>query len=162
MTETRHNPHTPLPELDSTLALLRAAAPRMGLEQRVLARLATAPPPLPWYHHLASPRWMLTAASIVIVAGTVTYGFERSRSTATSLPAHVVARPQRPLGQQPVAAAASVGVPDRPLEQAPMQQAPLPVRHRGIHRAYRAQHARTVLPPGTVAPSHPHLLSSPP
>ncbi len=145
--------------VDSTLALLRAAEPRMGLEQRVLARLASAPPPS-WHRRFAAgpwmTRWMLTAATGVIVAGTVTYGVVHYRGAVPAPVPAAVSRPARPLRQEPVAAAASVGVPEHPLHAAAM-----PARHRGIRRTFRAQHARTVLPPGTVAPSHPHLLSAP-
>jgi hypothetical protein len=154
-----------LPELDSTLALLAAANPRMGLEQRVLARLAAAPSPPAWYQRLASGHlplgWMMTAAAAIIVAGTVTYGVEHWRAGDSSFGADQgIARPARPVNRLAVSPAASVGVPDHPLEQAaPPPQTSL--RHRGIRRAYRAQHARTALPPGTAVPSHPHLLSAP-
>lgn len=145
-----------LAAVNSTLALLRAAEPRMGLEQRVLARLATATPAAPaWYHPFASARWTLTAASVVVVAATVTYGVQHHRAPAPA-PTAIAARAPRPARREPVATAASVAEPEHPL-----QQAPVPARHRGSHRGFRARHARTVLPPGTVAPSRPQLLSAP-
>ena len=60
-------------EIDGALAALAAVQPREGLEQRVLARIASAPD-LPWYRRLAiipmgHQRWALAAASAVIVAG---------------------------------------------------------------------------------------------
>ena len=60
-------------EIDGALAALAAVQPRDGLEQRVLARIASAPE-LPWYRRLAiipigHHRWALAAASAVIVAG---------------------------------------------------------------------------------------------
>jgi hypothetical protein len=63
-------------EIDGALAALAAVRPRDGLEQRVLARIASAPE-LPWYRRFAIAsmghhRWALAAASAVIVAGGVT------------------------------------------------------------------------------------------
>jgi hypothetical protein len=161
MSAPLQKPNPAISELETTLALLNAASPRMGLEQRVLSRLASAPPPLAWYRQLAAPRWKFAAASVVIVAGTVTYSIVRVHSVA-SLPATPgMARPARPLHPEPASAAAGVGVPNHPLQQSAERQPPAAMRHRGIRRAYRAQHPRTVLPPGVVAPSHPTLLSGP-
>ncbi len=162
-----HHPD-PLPELESTLHLLGSAEPRMGIEQRVLARLATAPAAPAGYRRYISlqffsGRWAITAASAVIVTGAVVYGVERHRAASPVAQPFVVRAPFR--ASQPVAPAASVGVPEHPLTPTPDDQGELPARHngthRGIHRSFRAQHARTALPPGAVVPTRPHLLSAP-
>jgi hypothetical protein len=144
-------------EIDDALAALAAVQPREGLEQRVLACLASAPE-LPWYRRLGiipvgHHRWALAAASAVIVAGGVTMTTYRQRSTVVPTPA--VVRAQRP-AQQPAAAAASVGVSDHPLAVNKAK-----TRHRGVHRSYRAMHEHVPLPRGTAAPLRPQTIPAP-
>ncbi|HEY3989576.1 MAG TPA: hypothetical protein VGM02_09785 [Acidobacteriaceae bacterium] len=135
-------------EIDAALAALAAVQPRVGLEQRVLAGIASAPV-LPWYRRLSiAPighhRWALAAASAVIVAGGVTMTAYRNRPTAAPVPVAVHApHPAR----QAAAAAAAIGVSNHPLEMNKSK-----TRHRGVHRSYRAAHDRVPLPRGTVAP----------
>jgi hypothetical protein len=141
-------------EIDGALAALAAVQPRDGLEQRVLARIASVPE-LPWYRRLAivqigHRRWALAAASAVIVAGGVTMTAYRHQSNATSIPMAVHA--PHP-AQQPVAAAAGVAVSNHPLQANKAK-----TRHRGIHRSYRAMHERAPLPRGTVTPMQPHTI----
>ena len=140
-------------EIDGALAALAAVRPRDGLEQRVLARLASAPE-LPWYRHLAIAsvgrhRWALAAASVVIVAGGVTMTAYRHPPVAASTPIAVHA--PRP-AHQAAAAAASIGVSDHPMQ---LNKA---TRHRGVHKSYRAMHDRVPLPRGTAAPMRPHTI----
>jgi hypothetical protein len=144
-------------EVDGALAALAAVQPREGLEQRVLARLASAPE-LPWYRRLSiTPmghhRWALVAASAVIVAGGVTMTTYRHRPTPA--PAPLVVRAPRP-AQQPATAAASVGVSDHPLQTNKAK-----TRHRGVHRSYRAMHEHVPLPRGTAAPMRPQTIPAP-
>jgi hypothetical protein len=144
-------------EIDGALAALAAVQPRDGLEQRVLARIASAPE-LPWYRRLAIAsmghrRWALAAASAVIVAGGVTTmtTHHHPRVAATTPVAVHMPRP----AQQPAAAAASIGVSDRP-----MQVNKAKTRHRGVHKSFRAMHDRAPLPRGTAAPLRPHTIPS--
>jgi hypothetical protein len=144
-------------EIDEALAALAAVQPRAGLEQRVLARIASAPKP-PSYRRLAiipvgQHRWALAAASVVIVAGSVTMTAYRHRPAATPTPVAVHAPHPAP---QPAAAAASVGVSDHPLEANKTK-----TRHRGVHRSYRAMHEHVPLPRGTAAPIRPQTLPAP-
>jgi hypothetical protein len=139
-------------DIDGALAALAAVQPRDGLEQRVLARIASAPE-LPWYRRLATAsmghrRWALAAASAVIVAGGVTMTTYRHHPVAVPTP--VAMHAPRP-AHQPAAAAASIGVSDHP-----MQMNKAKTRHRGVHKSYRAMHDRVPLPRGTVAPMRPH------
>ena len=147
-------------EIDGALAALAAVQPRDGLEQRVLARLASAPEViLPWYRRLAiAPaghhRWALAAASAVIVAGGV---------ALTTYPRHPAAAPTpvavhapRP-AQQPAAAAAAFAVTEHPFQPNTTPNTTR-TRHRGIHRSYRATHERVPLPRGTVLPMRPHTI----
>ncbi len=138
-------------EIDSALATLASVQPREGLEQRILARLASAPE-LPWYQRwIAVPvghhRWALAAASVVIVAGGVSLTTFRNHPAA--LPAPVAVHLPRP-AQQPAAAAAGIAVSEHPLEPNKTR-----TRHRGVHRSFRAMHERVPLPRGTVAPGRP-------
>jgi hypothetical protein len=140
-------------EIDGALAALAAVQPRNGLEQRVLARIASVPE-LPWYHRLwitqiGHHRWALAAASAVIVAGGVTMTAYR-RPTATSIPVAVHA--PHP-AQQPAAAAAGIAV-----SKYPLQANKAKTQHRGIHRSYRAMHERVPLPRGTASPMRPHTI----
>jgi hypothetical protein len=144
-------------EIDGTLAILGAMQPRAGLEQRVLARIGSAPV-LPWYRRLSiAPlghhRWALAAASAVIVAGGVTMTTYRYPPQAAAVP--VAVHTPRPV-QQPAAAAASVGVSNHPLQ---MNKAT--ARHRGVHRSYRAMHEHVPLPRGTAAPMRPQIVPAP-
>jgi len=140
-------------EIDGALATLAAVRPRDGLEQRVLARIASAPE-LPWYRRFAAAslshhRWTLAAASAVIVAGGVTMTTYHHPVTApTPVAVHV---PRS--AQQPAAAAASIGVSDHPLQMNKTK-----TRHRGVRKSYRATHDRVPLPRGTVAPMRPHTI----
>src|ERR1700760_3273383 len=94
------------PEIDGALAMLAAVQPRDGLEQRVLASLASTPE-LPWYRRLATAlmghhRLALPAASAVIVAGGVTMTTYHHQPAAVQTPVAVhVPHP----AQQPAAAA---------------------------------------------------------
>jgi hypothetical protein len=144
-------------EIDGALAALAAVQPREGLEQRVLARVASAPE-LPWYRRLAnSPvghhRWALAAASAVIVAGGV--GMAAYSHRPAPVPTPVAVHTPRP-ARQPAAAAASVGVSDHPLETNKAK-----TRHRGVHRSYRAMHEHVPLPRGTAAPMRPQTIPAP-
>jgi len=140
-------------EIDGALAVLAAVRPRDGLEQRVLARIASAPE-LPWYRRFAAAsvghhRWALAAASAVIVAGGVTMTTYRHHPVTAPTPVAVHApRPARP----PAAAAASIGVSD------PMQMNKAKTRHRGVRKSYRAMHARAPLPRGTAVPARPRTI----
>ena len=143
-------------EIDGALAALAAIQPREGLEQRVLARLASAPE-LPWYRRLAiipigHQRWALAAASAVIVAGGV--AMTAYHHTPAAAPPVVVQLPHP--ARQPAAAAGSVGVSDHPLEMNKTK-----TRHRGVHRSYRAVHPRVPLPRGTAAPMRPQTIPAP-
>jgi hypothetical protein len=146
-------------EIDGTLAALASVQPRDGLEQRVLARLASAPAH-PWYRRLAiapgQNRWMLAAASAVIVAGGVTTALYQNHPAAAPAPAPVATHVPRP-AQQPAAAAASIGVSDHPLQTNTTR-----TRHRGIHRTYRAIHGRVPLPRGTAVPMRPLTIPNAP
>ena len=141
-------------EIDGALAALAAVRPRDGLEQRILARIASAPE-LPWYRRFAAAsmghhRWALAAASAMIVASGVTMTTYHQHPVATPTPVAVhAARPAR----QPAAAAASIGVSDHP-----MQMNKAKTRHRGVRKSYRATHDRVPLPRGTVAPMRPHTI----
>ena len=140
-------------EIDGALAALAAVRPRDGLEQRVLARIASAPE-LPWYRRVAIAslghhRWALAAASAVIVAGGVTMTTYHHPAAA---PTPVAVHAPRPV-RQPAAAAASIGVSDHPLQANKAK-----TRHRGVHKSYRAMHDRVPLPRGTVAPMRPHTI----
>jgi hypothetical protein len=151
---TRHASIDYAQEIDGTLAALAAVQPRDGLEQRVLARIASAPE-LPWYRRFAATsmghhRWALAAASAVIVAGGVTMTTYRHQPVAAPTPIAVHA--PRP-AHQPAAAAASIGVSDHP-----MQVNKAKTRHRGVHKSYRAMHDRVPLPRGTAAPMLPHTI----
>jgi hypothetical protein len=144
-------------QIDGALAALAAVRPRDGLEQRVLARIASAPD-LPWYRRFAiAPighhRWALAAASAVIVAGGVTITAYRHHPVAAPTPVAVHA--PRP-AHQPAAAAASIGVSDHP-----MQLNKAKTRHRGVHKSYRAMHDRVPLPRGTAAPMRPLAAPAP-
>jgi anti-sigma-K factor RskA len=144
-------------EIDGALAALAAVQPREGLEQRVLARIASAPE-LPWHRGLwilpmGHYRWALAAASAVIVAGGVTMTTYRHRPTPAPMP--LVVRAPRP-AQQAAAAAASVGVSDHPLQTNKAK-----TRHRGVHRSYRAVHEHVPLPRGTAAPMRPQTIPAP-
>jgi hypothetical protein len=157
---TDHSPNGYTREIDGALAALAAVQPRDGLEQRVLARIASAPEVfLPWYRRLAiAPaghhRWALAAASAVIVAGGV---------TLTTYPHHPAAAPTRVAvhaprpAQQPAAAAAGFAVTEHPF-QPNTTPSTTKTRHRGIHRSYRATHERVPLPRGTVLPMRPHTI----
>ena len=141
-------------EIDGALAALAAVQPRDGLEQRVLAHLASTPGPS-WYRRwIAMPigqhRWAAAAASIVIVAGGVTLATYRPHAAATPAPALVqLPRPAK----QPAAAAAGIGVSEHPLARNKVK-----TRHRGVHRGFRAMHERVPLPRGTAAPSRPQTV----
>jgi hypothetical protein len=140
------------PEIDSALAALAAVQPRDGLEQRILARLASAPE-LSWYQRwiaipLGQHRWAVVAASAVIVAGGV--GLATYRHQPAAAPAPVMVQVPHP-AQQPAAAAAGIAVAQHPQENKPKQ-------HRGVHRGYRAMHERVPLPRGTVAPTRPRTI----
>ena len=142
-------------DIDGALAALAAVQPRVGLEQRVLTRLAAAPE-LPWYRRLATAstgrhRWALATASAVIVAGGVTMTTYHHHPAA--VPAPVAVHVPRP-AKQPAAAAA--GVSDHPLQ---MNKAK--AQHRGVHKSYRAMHSRAPLPRGTVAPMLPRIAPAP-
>ena len=145
------------PEIDGALAALAAIRPRDGLEQRVLARIATAPE-LPWYRRvtiapMGQHRWALAAASAVIVAGGVTMTAYRHHPAAVQTPVAVhVPR----AAQQPAAAAASIGVSDHPLQVNKAK-----AQHRGVHKSYRAMHDRVPLPHGTIAPLRPLTAPAP-
>jgi hypothetical protein len=153
---TDHSPNEYTREIDGALAALAAVQPRDGLEQRVLARLASAPEViLPWYRRLAiAPaghhRWALAAASAVIVAGGVALTTNQHHPAAAPIPVAVHA--PRP-AQQPAAAAAGFAVTEHPF-----QPNTTTTRHRGIHRSYRATHERVPLPRGTVLPMRPHTI----
>ena len=140
MTLSTLTPHeSGMHEVDRALALLAAVEPRAGLEQRVHARLAAAP------HRLAPAHWMLTTASVMVVVSAVTLGVHHERTAAPLPPTFFATRVPRP-SQQAAAAAAAVAAPSHPLP------------HRQTrHRAFRAQHERSILPRGTVAPRHPQL-----
>jgi hypothetical protein len=138
-------------EIDEALAALAAVQPRDGLEQRILARIASAPE-LPWYRRFAATpvghhRWALAAASVVIVAGGVTMATYHRH--AAVLPTPVAMHAPRS-AQQPAAAAASIGVSDHPLQ---INKAK--THHRGVHKSYRAIHERVPLPRGTAVPARP-------
>jgi hypothetical protein len=143
-----------IPEIDGALATLGAVQPRDGLEQRVLARIASAPQ-LPWYRRLAiAPaghhRWAMATASAVIVAGGI--GMTAYRYHPAAGPPPVAVHVPHP-AQQPAAAAAGFAV-----SQHPLQANPTKTRHRGIHRSYRATHERVPLPRGTAVPTRPHMI----
>lgn len=143
-------------EIDGALAALAGIQPREGLEQRVLARIASAPD-LPWYRRLAiipigHQRWALAAASAVIVAGGV--AMTAYHHTPAAAPPVVVQLPHP--ARQAAAAAASVGVSDHPLETNKTK-----AQHRGVHRSYRAMHPRVPLPRGTAAPMRPQTIPAP-
>lgn len=145
-------------QIDGALAALAAVRPRDGLEQRVLARIAAAPE-VPWYRRFAIAsmghhRWALAAASAAIVAGGVTMTTYRHHPVAAPTP--VAAHAPRP-ARQPAAAAASIGVSDRPLQTNKVK-----ARHRGVHKSYRAMHDRVPLPRGAAVPSRPHTIPSNP
>jgi hypothetical protein len=139
-------------EIDGALAVLAAVRPRDGLEQRVLARIASAPE-LPWYRRFATASmghhgWALAAASAVIVAGGVTMTTYRHQPVAATTPVAVHApRPAR----QPATAAANIS--DHRLQ---MNKAK--TRHRGVRKSYRAMHARAPLPRGTAVPARPRTI----
>jgi hypothetical protein len=142
------------PEIESALTALAAIQPREGLEQRILARLASVPE-LPWYQRwMAVPvghhRWALAAASVVIVAGGVSLTTLRHRPAVVPTP--VAVHLPRPT-QQPAAAAAGIAVSEHPLEPNKTK-----TRHRGVHRSFRAMHDRVPLPRGTVAPARPQTV----
>jgi hypothetical protein len=143
-------------QIDGALAALAAVQPRDGLEQRVLARIASAPDlSLPWYRRLviapaAHHRWALAAASAVIVAGGVTLTTYRHHPAAAPTPIAVHA--PRP-AQQPAAAAAGIAVIEHPFQANTTK-----TRHRGIHRSYRATHERVPLPRGTALPMRPQTI----
>ena len=144
-------------EIDGALAALAGIQPREGLEQRVLARIASAPE-LPWYRRLAitpmgHQRWALAAASAVIVAGGVAMTAYRHAPAAAPVPA-VVQLPHP--ARQAAAAAAGVGVSDHPLAMNKTK-----TRHRGVQRSYRAMHPRVPLPRGTAAPMRPQTIPAP-
>ena len=144
-------------EIDGALATLAAVRPRDGLEQRILTRIASAPE-LPWYRRFAVAsmghhRWAMAAASAVIVAGGVTMTSYRHHTVAVSAPVAVHKPHAAP---QAAAAAASVGVSNHPLE---INKAK--TRHRGVHKSYRAIHARVPLPRGTAAPIRPNTTPLP-
>ena len=152
------NPNNYMREINGALAPLAAVQPRKGLEQRVLACIASAPE-LPWYRRRLSimpaghHRWALAAASAVIVAGGVTMTTYHPRPTASPTPVAVhVPRP----AQQPAAAAGSVGVSKHPLDENKAK-----TRHRGVHRSYRAMHEHVPLPRGTAAPLRPQTSPAP-
>lgn len=142
------------PEIQEALAVLAAVQPREGLEQRILARLAS-PPELSWYQRwIAVPaghhRWALAAASVAIVAGGVSLTTFRPHPVPLTTPAAVhLPRP----AQQPAAAAAGIAVSEHPLEPTKTK-----TRHRGVHRSFRAMHDRVPLPRGTVAPIRPQAV----
>lgn len=141
-------------EIDNTLAALRAIQPRAGLEQRILVQLASAPE-LSWYQRwIAIPighhRWAVAAASAVVVAGGITLAGYRHSPVAQ--PAPVAVHMPRP-AQQPVAAAAGVGVSDHPLDTHKVK-----THHRGVRRSYRAMHDRVPLPRGTAVPLRPQIV----
>lgn len=141
-------------DIDGALAAFAAVQPREGLEQRILARLASAPE-LPWYQRwIAVPvghhRWALAAASVVIVAGSVSLTTFRHHPAA--LPTPVAVHLPRP-AKQPAAAAAGIAVSEHPLERSKTK-----TRHRGVHRSFRAMHERVPLPRGTVAPGRPQAV----
>lgn len=143
-----------IPEIGDALAALAVVQPREGLEQRILARLASAPE-LPWYQRwIAVPvgqhRWALAAASVVIVAGGVSLTTFRHHPAAAPTP--VAVHLPRP-AQQPAAAAAGIAVSEHPLEPNKTK-----TRHRGVHRSFRAMHERVPLPRGTAAPSRPQAV----
>ena len=145
-------------EIDGALAVLAGIQPREGLEQRVLARIASAPE-LPWYRRFAiiptgHQRWALAAASAVIVAGGVATTAYHHTPATTPPPAVVVQIPHP--ARQAAAASASVGVSDHPLEMNKTK-----TRHRGVHRSYRAVHPRVPLPRGTAAPMRPQTIPAP-
>jgi hypothetical protein len=143
-------------QIDGALAALAAVQPRDGLEQRVLARIASAPAlSLPWYRRLviapaAHHRWALAAASAVIVAGSVTLTTYRHHPAAAPTP--IAAHAPRP-AQQPAAAAAGIAVNEHPFQANTSK-----TRHRGIHRSYRATHERVPLPHGTALPMRPQTI----
>jgi hypothetical protein len=144
-------------EIEAALTALAAVQPREGLEQRVLARIASAPE-LPWYRRLAitpvgQHRWALGAASVVVVASSITIATYRHHPNAAPTPMAVHA--PHP-AQQPAAPAASVGVSDHPLEANKTK-----TRHRGVHRSYRAMHEPVPLPRGTAAPMRPQAIPAP-
>lgn len=146
-------------EIDGALATLAAVRPRDGLEQRILTRIASAPE-LPWYRRFAVAsmghhRWAMAAASAVIVAGGVTMTSYRHRTVAVSTPV-AVHKPHAAPQAAAAAAAASVGVSNHPLE---INKAK--TRHRGVHKSYRAIHARVPLPRGTAAPIRPNTTPLP-
>ncbi len=149
--------------VDDTLTLLSRVQPRDGLEQRVLARIAAAPA-LPWYRRLwVAPgmqpsmqyRWMLAAASAVIVAGAVTLGVSHDRA-GFAPPAPMATHVPHP-AYQAAAAAAAVAVPSHHLQSTTAR-----THHRGVRRSYRATHQRVPLPPGTVAPRVLHVPTGTP
>lgn len=140
------------PQIDAALAALAAVQPRDGLEQRILAHLATAPQ-LSWYQRwIAMPlghhRWAVTAASAIIVAGGVSMGTYRHHLASAHAP--VAIHMPHPAAQ-PAAAAAGFALSEHPQENKAK-------RHRGVHRGYRAMHERAPLPRGTVAPQRPHTV----
>jgi hypothetical protein len=144
------------PEIDGALALLAAVQPRDGLEQRVLARIASTPEvSLPWYRRVViasvcQHRWALAAASAVIVVGGVAFTTYRHHPAPNPTPVAVHA--PRP-AQQPAAAAAGVAVNEHPFQTNTTK-----TRHRGIHRSYRATHERVPLPRGTALPMRPFTV----
>ena len=150
-----HPETTSTQEIDETLALLSRVQPRDGLEQRVLARIAAAPA-LPWYRRFVitpavQHRWMLAAASTVIVAGGVAFSVSRDHAMAPAPIPMALHAPRA--SQQPAAAAAAVAVPSHSLQSTTGR-----THHRGIHRSYRATRAtpdRVPLPRGTIAPRFP-------
>lgn len=143
-----------MPEINDALAAIAAVQPREGLEQRILARLASAPE-LSWYQRwIAVPvgnhRWATAAASVVILAGGVSLTTFRHHSVA--VPGPVAVHLPR-AAQQPAAAAAGIAVSEHPLKPNKTE-----TRHRGVHRSFRAMHDRVPLPRGTAAPSRPQSV----
>jgi hypothetical protein len=142
------------PEIQDALAALAAVQPREGLEQRILARLTSAPE-LSWYQRwIAVPighhRWGLAAASVVIVAGGVSLTTFRHHPAAVPIPVAVhLPRPAK----QPAAAAAGIAVSEHPLEPNKTK-----TPHRGVRRSFRAMHDRVPLPRGTAAPIRPQAV----
>jgi hypothetical protein len=139
-------------EIDTALAALAAVQPRDGLEQRILAHLASAPE-LSWYQRwialpLGHHRWAVTAASIAIVAGGA--GITAYRHHPTPAPAPVAFHMPRP-AQQPAAAAAGIAINEHPQQNKTKH-------HRGVHRGFRAMHERVPLPRGTAAPTRPRTV----
>src|SRR5258708_35446274 len=88
--DLRHASFDYAQEIDGALAALAAVRPRDGLEQRVLARIASAPA-RPWYRRFAPAsmghhRWALAAASAVTVSGGATIAAHRHHPVASPTP----------------------------------------------------------------------------